>query len=219
MASQDVQYILGASVHDVDEAEIASVTMSDADPRSPPLSTYSGSTTHLNRFGSSGGTSVAGSGSAQCLSTALDRQQERATFDVGDWEWHYRDPFDIHQDTRPTPRQPIRTLMPTTLDLERISSQLRPIPTNVPQRLPSLLEYTGSTHGDTEDDEDEQSEADSIWFFFGNENGDPQVATSHSLVDLVTTNAEALEDFSDIAEIVASLQGRDDDGDIETTSL
>lgn len=185
--------------------ETASIALSDLEPRSPPLSTYSGSTTHLSRYGSSGTPSIPGSGSAQCLANL--HTQEIARFNVRGWDWDHG-PLD----TRPTPRQALRPLIAPALDQERISSQfLRPIPSSVPVRLPALE----SEENENEDDEDEQSEADSIWFLANNEDAEPVVATSHSLIDLAANNAEAMDDFTEIADIVASLQGTVEDQVVE----
>src|SRR5258706_133924 len=94
-----------------------------------------------------------------------------------------------------------RPLPPATLDLDRIGSQLPPLPTTIPSRLPSLLEEHEGDEYLTEDDDD-QSEVDSI-FFVNDGEQDALIATSNSLVDLASTNAEAAED---VLGIVARLQ-------------
>ena len=192
---------------DMDGAETASIAPSDApslqdrDARTPPLSTYSGSTTQGSRYSTA---SLTGSttGPAHCLAAFVERENMgRATFDMRDWEWHTTTPGRTTATTPTTPRQMHRPLLPATLDLDRIGSQLPPLPTTIPSRLPSLLEEHEGDDYLTEDDDD-QSEVDSI-FFVNEGEQDAYVATSNSLVDLASTNAEATED---VLGIVAMLQ-------------
>jgi hypothetical protein len=174
---------------DMDGAETASIAPSDApsqqdrDARTPPLSTYSGSTTQGSRYSNA---SLPGSttGPAHCLAAFVERENMgRATFDMRDWEWHTT-PGRTTATTPTTPRQ-----------------MTRPLPTTIPSRLPSLLEEQEGDEYLTEDDDD-QSEVDSI-FFVNEGEQDAHVATSNSLVDLASTNAEATED---VLGIVAMLQ-------------
>ena len=199
---------------DMDVAETASIAPSDApsqqdrDTRTPALSTYSGSTTQGSRYSNA---SLTGSttGPAHCLAAFVERDNMgRATFDMRDWEWHTT-PGRTTATTPTTPRQMHRPLLPATLDLDRIGSQLPPLPTTIPSRLPSLLEEHEGDDYLTEDDDD-QSEVDSI-FFVNDGEQDALVATSNSLVDLASTNAEAAEDVLGIVAMLQNALDREQD--------
>jgi hypothetical protein len=223
----EVQYtVTVVTVTDVDNSEMLeteSVVQSEPDGRSPPLSTYSGSTNRLG-LGGSNFSSFGGSSGRHCLASALDNvnQQPRATFDVLDWGWS-ADATIIEPDFRPTPRQRTVSLRTVQLGLDRVSSQLRPIPLTVPESLPSL--YAPSTQG-YEDDDDEQTEADSIWFC--NEDQDIRVATTAPLptfpdlavaAETLATPPEGFEDFPDLEVIIAALQEHAEDVDVEAGEL
>jgi len=199
---------------DMDGAETASIAPSDApsqqdrDARTPPLSTYSGSTTQGSRYSNASLTGSATS-PAHCLAAFVERENMgRATFDMRDWEWHTT-PGRTTATTPTTPRQVHLPVLPATLDLDRIGSQLPPLPTTIPSRLPSLLEEHESDEYLTEDDDD-QSEVDSI-FFVNEGEQDAHVATSNSLVDLASTNAEATEDVLGIVAMLQNALNREQD--------
>jgi hypothetical protein len=95
-------------------------------------------------------------------------------------------------------------------------SMLRPIPSSIPETLPSL--YTPShTEDDEYDDEDDATEADSI-FFYNRHQGhqEARVRTSGStpsgsVAGVITPEVEfdapeAFADFEDLGIIVAALR-------------
>ena len=134
-----------------------------------------------------------------------------ATFDFRGWDWGTGSERGAMN--HPTPRQ--RTLSLLTVHAQAVPvTALRPIPATVPESLPSL--YAPSQAEDEEyDDEDDGTEADSIYFCNGNQ--DAQIRTFNSVSvgpaagimpatpDLGFNAPEAFADFEDLGLIVAAL--------------
>ncbi|CCA70167.1 hypothetical protein PIIN_04106 [Serendipita indica DSM 11827] len=144
------------------------------------------------------------------FATVLDqRMVSRATFDVHDWRWNNDIPGAVPEDGGPTPR--VRTL-------SLVQGILRPIPQSVPETLPSL--YAPSSGANGEEDEDDRTEADSIWAHALN--CDNLIATTASQQNLfpgvpddaplIHNPPEAFEDFPDLEIIIASLRAWDTEG-------
>ena len=182
-------------------------TLVDVEVLSPSTSawTETGSTSNESREEDNDEilVSTVSTGAPLGLTTALEATVPRATFDVHDWRWNNDISEADSQQGGPTPRQ-------RTLSL--VQGLFRPIPPSVPETLPSL--YAPSTHANEEDDEDDGTEADSIWACTLNRDETIAITVSQqNLLPGVPDDApllhrppEAFEDFPDLDIIIASLR-------------
>jgi hypothetical protein len=186
---------------------------------SPSLSLYSIPNSHLNDSTSLSNISGDNMGTGTRLTAELlGDNTPAAAFDMNGWGWSTETPIESIQMNHITPRQRTFSLC-TVQSLPTPVPILRPIPPWVPAILPSLY---ASSH--TGNDEDDATEADSI--FFTNEipeqeaqirttNSIPAIAAPGIITSEIGFNApEAFTDFEDLGIIVAALRINADESEI-----
>lgn len=191
-------------------AESSSFPVLEIDMLSPTPSSYCASESQFSDDGSNSNATgnISRDGNRLTVELLGDSIQP-ATFDFMGWDWGTgSERMLINQ---PTPR--LRTLSLLTVYGQAVPvTALRPIPATVPESLPSL--YAPSQAEDEEyDDEDDATEADSIYFC--NANQDAQIRTFNSGAAIETINMtpevgfnapEAFADFEDLGLIIAALR-------------